>query len=120
VAFRRPADASQSISQATTQSQQEQGLAAVGAAEAGVVGNSVDAQKQVLDRGLAGFKDSTLVNLDRMLSQIELEKKGAATTAQSRINQVPAPSVAGTALGVAGTVAQGVNDILIRRPKAGS
>lgn len=112
--------ASQQIEQATAQSLQERGMATVGALDAGVAGNSVTAQAQVLDRGLASFRASTLTNLDRMLNQIELEKAGAATSAQSRINQMPNPSVAATALGVAGSVANGVNDLLIRRgPKAG-
>jgi hypothetical protein len=109
------AAASDSIEQATTQSQQDAGMAKVSAASAGLAGNSVDAQGQVIDRGLSTFRDSTLQNLDRVLSQLDLEKKGAATAADSRINQMPQPSALGTALGVAGTVANGVTDLYVRR-----
>jgi hypothetical protein len=110
----------QAIEQARLQSQQEVGLAAAGSAEAGLVGNSVNAQRQILDRGLASFKDTSLVNLDRMMAQLGAEKAGAATAAQGRINQVPKANMGATLLNIGGALVGGVDDLLTRRgPKPG-
>lgn len=108
--------AKQAIDAAAQQAAQDRGTAIVGALDAGVAGQSVAAQAQVLDRGLASYRATTLMNLDRMLQQLEAEKRGASTSAQSRINAIPAPSTGATALGIAGVVANSINDLLIRRP----
>lgn len=105
----------QTLEQAEQQGMTEQGLATVGAVAAGVAGNSVAAQSQVIDRGLATFRDSSLLNLDRMLSQIEQEKRGAYATMQSRIQSVQAPSDLATGLNVTSAFASGIDDLLTRR-----
>jgi uncharacterized protein (DUF885 family) len=112
------AAAMQSLDAASLQNKQESGLAVAGASAANVAGNSVAGQAQTLDRGFASFTAGTLDNLSRMLSQIEQEKRASAASTQSRINQMPAPSIAATAI-TAGTglVSEYDRYLLRRKPK---
>jgi hypothetical protein len=105
----------QAVEQATMQNQTEIGMANAGAAASGIEGNSVAAQAQSLNRGLSTFKSTSLINLDRILQQLEAEKAGAATAAQGRINAVPKASMGSTLLGIGGAVAGGITDLLTRR-----
>ena len=108
---------SQGINSAREQVGAAGSLARTSAAESGVSGRSVQAQALAFDSDLSGYTATTQRNLESVLAQLNLEKVGAATSAQSRINQVPMPSTAGTALGIASSAASAINDLLIRTPK---
>jgi hypothetical protein len=93
---------SQRGQEADIQSMRDMSKAKVAAGESGVAGLSVDAlMSDILRQNL--FDDTKAdSNLSATKAQIKQEKEGAKTRRQSRINEVPYPSMVGTALSIGG------------------
>jgi|TARA_R110000744_G_C19224915_1_gene547524 hypothetical protein len=93
--------------EADIQSMKDSATARTASGESGVSGLSVDAlMTDILRQNLFDDTKGTS-NLDATKAQIAEEKEGAKAGRQSRINQVPYPSFAATALRIGGGMAEG-------------
>jgi|TARA_R100000030_G_scaffold37074_1_gene27790 LPS O-antigen subunit length determinant protein (WzzB/FepE family) len=101
--------------EADVQAARDQATAKTAAGESGVAGLSVDAlMTDILRQNL--FDDTKAgANLDMTKAQIAQEKEGAKAGRQSRINQVPYPNFAATALQIGGTAYE--NGYFDKKPK---
>ena len=99
--------ASQRGQEADIQSMKDMSQARTAAGESGVSGLSVDAlMSDILRQNL--FDDTKAdSNLSATKAQIAMEKEGSKSNRQSRINAVPYPSFAATALQVGGQAYEG-------------
>ena len=88
--------------EADIQTMRDVSKARTASGESGVAGLSVDAlMSDILRQNL--FDDTKAdSNLSATKAQIKQEKEGAKTRRQSRINEVPYPSMVGTALSIGG------------------
>lgn len=111
--------AAQTLLQADRQAREDEALARVSAGEAGVSGASVDALIGDLAARAGEFKTTQQKNLDWTLSQLDRQRKGAQSTAQSRIAGVPAPSAIGTGLTIAGSGLNAADNLIRRKPSSG-
>ncbi len=109
----------QSIMSIDRQARQSDALARVSAGEAGVAGASVDALLGTLegDQGRARFIAGR--NQEMTQGQLEREKRGAASTAVSRINAAPPANPFLTGLRIAGAGVNAGADYFGRLPKIG-
>jgi len=98
---------SQRGQEADIQAMRDVSKARTASGESGVSGLSVDAlMSDILRQNL--FDDTKgSTNLDATKAQIAEQKKGAKTTRQSRVNAVPYPSFAATALQLGGQAYEG-------------
>lgn len=84
------------------QTLQALGTARAGAAASGVGGHSVEAVDMALMGDLGAFRSTTDFNLTLTLDQIERRRRQVSAQAEAQIAGVERPSLAETALGIAG------------------
>lgn len=92
---------------ADVQAARDVSTARTAAGESGVAGLSVDALMADIVRQNLFDDTKGYSNLEMSKHQTEMEKEGAKSNRQSRINQVPYPSFAATALQIGGSMYEG-------------
>ena len=98
---------SQRGQEADIQTMKDVSQARTASGESGVSGLSVDALMSDIFRQNLFDDTKGTSNLDATKAQIDAQKEGAKTGRQSRINAVPYPSFAATALQIGGGLAEG-------------
>ena len=93
--------------EADIQSMKDMATARTASGESGVSGLSVDALMTDIMRQNLFDDTKASSNLDATKAQIAEQKEGSKAGRQSRINQVPYPSFAGTALQIGGAAYKG-------------
>ena len=104
------------INQTRRQTIAARGAVAASAAEAGVSGNSVEALDRQFTVDEGDLVASQERNLQATLRQIQRNKGLALAGAQQRINQAPPSSGLATGLRIGGSLVDGANTLLSRRP----
>lgn len=102
---------------ATAQKQKQQNLeeaekkaaVEVSAASAGVSGISVDNLIMDVSRQAARNRQTQFENTKMAVAQLQTEKKGSRSQAQSRINSAPRPSALSLVAGIGGAALDGYN-----------
>ena len=93
--------------EADIQTMKDVSVARTASGESGVSGLSVDALMSDIFRQNLFDDTKGTSNLDATKAQIDAQKEGAKTGRQSRINAVPYPSFAATALQIGGSAYEG-------------
>jgi hypothetical protein len=109
----------QTIMQADRQARSADAVARVSAGEAGVAGASVDALVGDISAQASAFKMTQERNLDMTITQLQREKVGAKSAAQSRINAVPKANPFATGLQIASAGVNFANTLVSRKPSKG-
>jgi hypothetical protein len=107
------------IMQADRQARSADAVARVSAGEAGVAGASVDALIGDISRQASDFKVTAERNLDATITQLQREKVGAKSAAQSRINAVPSANPFATSLQIVSAGVNFADKIVSRKPSKG-
>lgn len=101
--------ASQKVASDKLQGAEIAAEASVQAAEGGVAGISVDNLMADISRRGARNRETISENTRMTIAQLQQQKKGSKSNAQSRINAAPNPSALGLVAGLAGAGLSGYN-----------